>query len=224
MPLGEPGRGADPRQYRGSGPVPIRDDLDVPVIMVETETDLLGALDYLPARQPDSAHVRLWEVAGTAHADRYVIGEFEELLGCPRPVNRGQQAYVVRAALRWLDGWTRGGEPAPAADRLEVDGRAFVLDEAGNTRGGVRTPAVDAPVEQLRGDTDPDASYLCQLFGSTLPMPPEAIRGRYADRAAYLADYERATDGAIAAGFVLAEDRAELLSEARPELVDAAYS
>jgi hypothetical protein len=224
MSLGEPGRGADPRQYRGSGPVPIRDDLDVPVIMVETETDLVGLLDYLPARQPDSAYVRLWEVAGTAHADRYVIGEFEELLGCPRPVNRGQQAYVVRAALRWLDGWARGGNPAPVADRLEVHGRAFALDEAGNARGGVRTPAVDAPVELLRGDTDPDASYLCQLFGSTLPMPPEAIRGRYADRAAYLADYERAADGAIAEGFVLAEDRAELLSEARPELVDAAYS
>ncbi len=46
-----------------------------------------------------------------------------------------------------------------------------MLDEAGNARGGVRTPAVDAPVELLRGDTDAGASYLCQLFGSTLPMP-----------------------------------------------------
>jgi hypothetical protein len=224
MPLGEPGAAADPRRYRGSGPVPIRDDLDVPVLMLQTETDLVGLLDYLPARQPDSAHVRLWEVAGTAHADRYQIGELEEVLGCPRPVNRGQQAYVVRAALRWLDGWARGGDPAPSADRLEVAGRGFVLDDAGNTRGGVRTPAVDAPVEQLRGDTDPGASYLCQLFGSTLAMPPEAIRERYADRAAYLAAYERATDAAIAAGFVLPEDRAELLGEARPELVDAAYA
>ena len=122
MPLGEPGVAVDPRHYRGSAPTPIRDDLDVPVVMVETETDLLGSLDYLPARQPDSAYVRLWEVAGTAHADKLQIGEFEELLGCPRPVNRGQQAYVVRAALRWLDGWARGGDPAPTADRLEVDG------------------------------------------------------------------------------------------------------
>ena len=70
-----------------------------------------------------------------------------------------------------------------------MDGDAFVRDEAGNTRGGVRTPVVDAPVEVLRGDTDPDASYLCQLFGSTLPMDPELIRARYADRAAYLAAY-----------------------------------
>ena len=178
MPLGEPGRPVDPRSYRGSTPVPIRDDVGVPVIMVQTETDLLGALRYLPARQPDSASVRLWEVAGTAHADRYVIGELEELLGCPRPVNRGQQVYVVRAALRWLDGWARGGDPAPRAQRLEVDGDAFVLDDSGNARGGVRTPCVDAPVELLRGDTDPDASYLCQLFGSTLPMAPETLHQR----------------------------------------------
>ncbi len=219
MPLGEPSCAVDPRQYRATDPVVIRDDLDVPVLMLQTETDLLGALRYLPARQPDSAYVRLWEVAGTAHADRYVIGEFEELLGCPRPVNRGQQAYVARAALRWLDGWARGGDPAPTAARLKVDGDAFVLDEAGNTRGGVRTPVVDAPVEILRGDTEPDASYLCQLFGSTLPMDPEQIRRRYANRAAYLAAYAAATDAAIAAGFVLPEDRDEVLAEARPDLV-----
>ena len=219
MPMGEPGVAVDPRQYRTGHPVAIRDDLDVPVLMVQTETDLLGALRYLPARQPDSAYVRLWEVAGTAHADRYVIGEFEELLGCPRPVNRGQQAYVVRAALRWLDGWARGGDPAPTADRLEVHGDAFVRDEAGNTRAGVRTPVVDAPVEVLRGDTEPDASYLCQLFGSTLPMDPDLIRARYVDRGAYLSAYAAATDAAIAAGFVLPEDREAVLAEARPDLV-----
>jgi hypothetical protein len=204
--------------------VAIRDDLDVPVLMVQTETDLVGALDYLPARQPDSAYVRLWEVAGTAHADRFQIGEFEELLGCPRPVNRGQQAYVVRAALRWLDGWARGGDPAPTAARLEVGGRDFLLDEFGNARGGVRTPVVEAPVEVLRGDTEDGASYLCQLFGSTLPMDPALIRSRYADRGAYLAAYAEATDAAIAAGFVLAEDREEVLAEARPDLVDEAHA
>jgi hypothetical protein len=223
MPLGEPRRAVDPRQHRDSAPVRIREDLDVPVIMVETETDLVGLLNYLPARQPDSELVRLWEVAGAAHADRFQIGEFEDFLGCPRPVNRGQQAYVVRAALRWLDRWSRGGDAAPTAERLELDGRAFVLAETGTTRGGVRTPVVDAPVELLRGDTDPEASYLCQLFGSTLPMDPALIRELYAGRDAYLAAYEQATDAAIAAGFVLPDDRDQVLAEARPDLVDAAY-
>ncbi|QIG45861.1 hypothetical protein G5V58_09265 [Nocardioides anomalus] len=219
MPLGEPGEAVDPRAYRTGAAAPIRDDLDVPVLMVQTETDLVGLLDHVRARQPDGARVRLWEVAGTAHADRYVIGEFEAVLGCPRPVNRGQQAYVVRAALRWLDGWARDGDPAPTAARLALEGRELVRDRAGNAVGGVRTPCVEAPVETYRGDTDPDASYLCQLFGSTLPLDAEVLRRLWPDRAAYLAAYERATDAAVAAGFVLPEDRAEVLAEARPELL-----
>jgi len=41
------------------------------VLTFETETDVLD-LDHLAARQPDSAHFRDWEVAGTAHADTYI--------------------------------------------------------------------------------------------------------------------------------------------------------
>ena len=50
----------------------IRSDVDVPVLTVETETDLTF-LEYFPARQEDSKHFRLWEVAGTAHADTYLL-------------------------------------------------------------------------------------------------------------------------------------------------------
>jgi hypothetical protein len=223
MPLGEPGRALDLADFRDSTPTWVRDDLDVPVIMVQTETDLTGRLQYLPARQLDAEMTRLWEVAGTAHADKFQIGDFEDFLGCPRPVNSGQQAYVVKAALRHLDAWARGGAPAPAADRLEVLAGAFRLDEVGNARGGVRTPAVDAPVSLLRGDTEPDAPVICQLFGSTMPLEPEVLRDLYADRDAYLAAYEAAADAAIEAGFVLAEDREAILAEARPEVVEAAH-
>ena len=125
----------------------------------------------------------------------------------------------MRAALRHLEAWARGGDPAPAADRLEVVDGAFVLDDVGNARGGVRTPCVDAPTSILRGDTDPDAPVICQLFGSTLPLDGSVLRGLYADRDAYLAAYETATDAAITAGFVLAEDRDAVLAEARPDLI-----
>jgi hypothetical protein len=47
----------------------IRDDARVPVIVVQSETDVLGTLVYLPARQPDNERFRLWEVAGAAHCD-----------------------------------------------------------------------------------------------------------------------------------------------------------
>jgi len=189
MPLGEPGRGLDLATVRDGPPTRIRDDLDVPVIIVQTETDLLGRLDYLPARQPDGERIRLWEIAGAAHADKFQIGEFEDFLGCPDPVNRGQQAYVVRA---------------------------FVLDDAGNATGGVRTPVVDAPVEVLSGLADPGASAICGLFGTTRSLAAADLARLYpGGDADHRAAYERATDAAIAAGFMLADDRAEILSERR---------
>lgn len=232
MPLGEPGTGVDLEAGRDDAPVRIRTDVDVPVVVVETETDLLGHLRFLPARQDDGERFRLWEVAGAAHADRSIVGEFEELLGCVDPVNRGQQRFVVRAALRHLDTWAGGGPPPPTAPRLEIDGddgieRAvegdsprFVTDDVGNVLGGVRTPCVEAPVEVLSGLAAPGSSRICQLFGRSLPASPEALRRRYRDEADYRRQYERAAEAAVAAGFVLVEDREELLGDARPDLVD----
>lgn len=192
-------------------PTPIRTDHQAPVLVVQTEGDLFGRLGFLPARQPDADRFRLWEIAGAAHADLFQIGEFESFLGCPEPVNRGQQAYVVRAALRWLEGWARGGPAAPSAAPLEVADGGFVLDSVGNVRGGVRTPCVDAPADVLSGYAAPGASVICGLFGRTLPLP----RPIWASHEEYLAAYEAATDAAIGAGFVLAEDRAAVLAEAR---------
>jgi hypothetical protein len=219
MPLGEPGRGIDLAARIGAAPTAVRDDADVPVMIVQTEGDLFGRLAYLPARQPDAALLRLWEVAGAAHADLFQIGEFESFLGCPDPVNRGQQAYVVRAALRWLESWARGGPAAPTASRLSVVDGGFSLDDVGNVVGGVRTPVVDAPVQVLSGIAAPDASLICQLFGRTLPLPASVLAARWPSRAAYLSAYAAATDAAISAGFVLTEDRSAVLAEARPDLL-----
>ncbi len=214
-PLGELHAGIDLTAALGTGPVRLRDDLAEPVLVVQTEGDLFDRIGYLPARQPDGERLRVWEVAGAAHADRYLIDEFEELLGCAVQVNRGQQWAVVRAALRALDRWVRDDVPAPAVAPLEVVGDDVVRDEHGLAVGGVRTPVVGAPVEVLSGRPWPGASVACRLFGSTTPLDPCP----WTSSAEYLAAYERATDAAIAAGVVLADDRADLLAEARPDLV-----
>lgn len=213
-PLGEPGTGLLMADVIAGTPARFRNDLTEPVLCVQTETDLFGHLAYLPARQPDGDRLRIWEVAGTAHADKYMIGEFEPFLGCPEPVNRGQQAYVLRAALRHLAEWAAGGAAPPEAERLAVAEGRFQADEDGNVRGGVRTPAVDVPVEVLSGLAAPGASTLCRLFGTTAPIPPDRLAERYASEQAYLDAYREATDAAIAAGFVTPEDRGEVLAEA----------
>ncbi len=225
--LGCAGGPIDIDEVRSGAPVRFRDDLDAPVLVVQTETDVLSPrFRYVDARQPDGPLLRVWEVAGTAHADLWHIGEFESMLGCPDPVNRGQQAYVVRAALRSLVSWADGDGAPPSGEPLRVvagDHDRFQLDAAGNVVGGVRTPCVDVPTQVLSGIAPPGAPVLSGLFGSTLDLDPASLRARHASVEAYLADYAAATDRAIAAGFVLDDDRAAILAEARPDLVQAAY-
>ena len=223
--LGEPGTAHDLDLLRSGPPAPIRTDLSVPVITVQTETDVLSPrFRFVEARQDDTPLFRLWEVAGTAHADLWQIGEFESLLGCPEPVNRGQQGFVLRAALRALETWADGAPPV--ADRLAVDpaGEQFEVDAAGNVLGGVRTPCVEAPTQRLSGLAADGASVLCSLFGTSRDLAPDLLRDRYASAEDYLGQYEAAVDAAIGAGFVLAEDRAELLAQARPDRVASALS
>lgn len=220
-PLGQPGQGFDIASTIGLPPAQIRTDGDAPVLVLETETDVLGFLGYHAARQPDDDRFRLWEVAGTAHADRYLIGPLADLLDCGAPINDGPHHFVAKAALRHLDTWVRGGGPPPEAPRLEVDDRGsspvFVRDEDGIARGGIRTPHVDVPVATLSGEPGPAGSVLCALMGTTVPLPPERLADRYPDRDTYLAEWEAAADAVIEAGFALPEDRDELLADAQPE-------
>lgn len=231
-PLDGPDGRIDLEAGRDHQPVTIRTDLGVPVLVVETETDVLGHLDYFAARQPDTDRIRVWEIAGTAHADRSLLGDFESILGCPGPVNRGQQRFVVRAALRWLERWSRdpgrvtppSSEPMTVTVDHETGSRSYALDALGNVLGGVRTPCVDAPAEQLSGLPAPGANRACALFGQTRPIPLDALRRRHPTVDAYRAAYEEATDQAIAAGFVLADDRDAVLADARTEVVASALT
>ncbi|MDO9495235.1 MAG: alpha/beta hydrolase domain-containing protein, partial [Nocardioides sp.] len=102
---------------------------------------------------------------------------------------------------------------------LEVVGDGYALDAVGNARGGVRTPAVDAPVEVLSGLGVPGASNICRLFGSTATLPPARLAELWPDADAYRAAYAAAADAAITAGFVLTEDRDGLLADSRESLL-----
>jgi hypothetical protein len=222
-PLGQAGSGIDIASALSGQPTAIRMDSEVPVIVVETETDLLGVLNYLPARQEDNVNFRLWEVAGTAHADKTQLGDTEGALGCAVPINRGQQVFVLRAALHDLNEWVATGTPPPEAPRLEINDTggtpAFSPDDNGNAQGGIRTPAVDAPVDVLSGIAPAGSSVICLLMGQTQPIPADMLAQLYGSQDDYLAAYERATDDMIEAGFALPEDRDQILDQADPSRI-----
>ncbi len=222
-PLGTPGAGIDISQGISSVPTIIRTDQHVPVMMVQTETDVLGILNYYPARQADNADLRLWEMAGTAHADKFQLGAAESLLGCSLPVNRGQQNFVLGSALAHLATWVEGGGPPSIAPRFAVStagsSPTYVRNAAGNVEGGIRTPAVEAPVDVLSGLPPLNSSLVCLLSGSTTPIPAARLATLYPNRAAYVGAYQRATSAAIRAGFILLADRAAVLAEAQPQRI-----
>jgi hypothetical protein len=198
--------------------VHIRDDIDVPVLMFETETDEM-TLGYFNARQPDSSHIRLWDVAGGAHADAYLVGSAASLLGCKGTINDAPTHFVLNAALNQLDRWVRSGTAPASAPRMDVsieNGSPVVQrDRLGVAIGGVRSAAIDVPVAAYSGVPADKSSPVCELFGSTQPFDGATLRQLYPTKNDYLRAFTGATNKAIVAGYILPADRAEILAEAQ---------
>jgi hypothetical protein len=97
-------------------------------------------------------------------------------------------------------------------------------DPDGIALGGIRTPPVDVPAVVLSGAPGPSEEVICILMGSTVPLPPERLAERYPSVEAYREQYNANMGEAIAAGFVLEEDREALAGYAKPDLVAAARS
>ncbi len=230
LPLVAPGEYADLAGSIGNAPTILRTDLDAPVIELQAESDVIGVLDSFSARQPDSDTFRLWEVAGTAHADAHLLGPLVDGIDCGAPINDGPMHVVAKAALRVLEAWVRSGEAPPVAPRIEVSGRRIVVSGGathaivrggdGIALGGVRTPPVDVPVDVLSGVPGPNPDLLCILLGSTKPLAGARLAELYPSRSAYQQRYESATERAIEAGFVLEADRAALLAYADPSRIE----
>jgi|HubBroStandDraft_1064217.scaffolds.fasta_scaffold19428_2 hypothetical protein len=218
-------RGADAASLTGDpiGPASgtvralIRTDNAAPVLVLEAEGDLFPPLDFWLARQPDGDRFRLWEMAGTSHADRYLVGDAAELLGCDWPINEGPHRFVAQAALHALNAWVTEGTLPPGAARIELESSRLARvarDPAGIAIGGVRTPAVDVPVVTLSGEGPAGRAALGWLFGSTTPLAAGELARRYGDEAGYLRAYTESLDAAIKAGFLLPAHREQLLAEA----------
>lgn len=217
LPLVGPGEGADLAGSIGLEPTTLRTDLDAPVMDIQAEGDVTGLLASVEARQPDGDTFRLWEVAGTAHADASMLGPIADALDCGVAINNGPMHVVAKAALHSLDEWVRTGEAPPGAPRLDVtDGvsPAIARDADGIATGGIRTPPVDVPVDALSGEPGPSGGVMCMLMGSTVPLGAERLAELYSSRDDYDQRYKAAADDAIAAGFVLEEDRDALLGYA----------
>lgn len=203
----------------------IRTDIDVPVFVVQTETDL-QQFKSANARQRDTKHFRLWEIAGTAHADTYSgatgfndvgDGSAERSmldptaltggpLSCAQPINSGPAFAVLSAATAQLERWVRDGTPPPKAPRIETTGTdppVIVRDEHGNAVGGGRTPFVDVPLTTITGNANAGGSF-CSLFGTTTALDAATVAALYPTHDDYVKKFDASADKAVKAGFWLA--------------------
>lgn len=220
LPMPGPGEGADIAGAISGTPTIFRTDQHVPIMDVQTESDVGGVLASAKARQPDTDWFRLWEVAGTAHADKHLAGAVSDSVDCGLPINDGPMHVVVKAAFHALKAWVRDGTAPPKAPRFQLtaDGK-IARDGDGIALGGVRTPPVDVPVEVLSGEPGPNPAVICILLGSTRPLPPARIAALYASRADYTKRFDADAEKAVAAGFVLKDDLGALRAYARPDRV-----
>lgn len=211
-------------------PTLIRDDLDEPVFVVQAEDDVIRS--ELAVRQPDTPTFRMWEMAGTAHADQYMtnvgftdVGDgagtvrmLQLLLDpgapvgdCAKPSNAGPTHWILQAAFNRLDTWVRTGTPPASAPPLEVDSTGPVVlarDAHGNALGGVRSPHVDVPIATVDGLNT--GSGFCRLFGSTTPFTPEQLAALYPTHQDFVDQWGASVTQLVADGFLLPADGFEL--------------
>jgi hypothetical protein len=226
------------KQVRIDG-LQIRTDIQKPVLIFISETDLMFPGGYLSARQPDNDRLRVWEVAGTAHGDTYVLGvsavdsgsasiqtlakayePSNSVMGVPlaQPMNSApQHHYAMQAALAALNRWVVSGKAPPHGQRLNVNQSAvpqLVLDENGNATGGIRSPWVDVPTARLSGLVPGPGQTplgLGALLGVTESFNAATLAKLYPGGLPEYADkFNTSLKSAIEAGFILPADEAEI--------------
>lgn len=208
--------------------VHIRDDVGVPVLQFETETDL-ELLGFVQARQDDADRLVTWEAAGTAHADQSTLDyavqagrrwtdSGVDLAASCGTINDGPQQPLVQTAFAHLHEWIVDGTAPPTSPRLETEAEtsgAIVRDEDGIARGGIRTPTVDAPIAVMTG-TNATPSVICSLFGSNEPFTPDELVARYpGDTDGYVSEVQASAEAAVDDGFLLPRHAEAMVAEAQ---------
>jgi hypothetical protein len=103
------------------------------------------------------------------------------------------------------------------------------VDSDGNDIGGIRSVALQVPVATYMGWNHRRAGFmedeLCGLQGTTLPFaktaaergadPRPSLQERYGSKANYVAKVEAAAANAVKEGFLLPDDAARIVSDAR---------
>jgi hypothetical protein len=211
---------AVPPNQRLRGNNQLRDDLGVPVFVVNSE---LEAIACYPVRQPDTTTFRYWESAGTCHVSEQTTRDRQEklirdrlkVLPLPTGINRIPMGPLYDAVFHHMQRWLSDGTLPPIQPKVEFAGEPLevVRDEHGNAKGGIRLPQVEVPL--ATNSAIPLAEdVFAYLRGSCHPFSAAKLRRLYGDKTAYLEQFEAAAQRAVDAGVLMPRDVAMLVAEA----------
>ncbi|HEY7797587.1 MAG TPA: alpha/beta hydrolase domain-containing protein [Hyphomonadaceae bacterium] len=193
----------------------VREDLNVPVFKLLSETDVPG---QVRSRQPDTDKFRHWEIAGTSHSSRRTSMNAGPLTkrdhveraaaNCTYPTYpRVPMNYALAAVYDHMTAWAQKGVKPPIAPRLEVNGSEIVRDERGNAKGGIRLAEFDPAVALNSGANTGDG--FCRLYGRYEPFDDATIAGLYPTHKAYADAAKKRVADNLAAGYIVKADADE---------------
>jgi Alpha/beta hydrolase domain len=194
----------------------IRDDLNVPVMFVNSECETLA---YVPSRQADTARFRMWEVAGASHGPKAQVEaamakatrDFGTASSAASPlatsglISTVMWSPVADAALLHVGRWIRGGAAPPQQQPIVLEGGKIARDPLGNAKGGVRLPDLEVPTAAYDGGGyGPGTSG---LYGRSKPFSHDQLKQLYPTHEDYVGRVKAAAAAAERSG-VIRQDRA----------------
>jgi hypothetical protein len=130
-----------------------------------------------------------------------------------RPLwSRVPNADLMKAALHALNQWIAMDTAPPSAPRLHLDGQSrLVRDADGRSLGGVRFAAYEVPAATNVGVTEEAP----RLAGYHLDFSPGEMARRYGSLDRFVVLVTAAVQANLAQGFLLPEEAARVIDEAR---------
>jgi hypothetical protein len=195
---------------RGGGPF---DDFSTPIFQLNEENNEVD--------QKDDDNYVAWEEAGASHAPaiwwQYISREYQrdrevpgsnDAIDAACSVNHGTVDYSSRALSHWVSRYLHTGKMPPSAPRVDRDGSTIQRDKNDLAKGGLRHVFVEVPVGY-------NTSAGCPLWGHYEPWSAEKIKSLYKTHDAYVSKVRAWADHEVNLGWLLPQDRNDVLSKAR---------
>jgi hypothetical protein len=214
--MGHPDPGSGDTGHSRSLRTQVRDDLTVPVLHFNTQTE---AFYYGRQRQPETNLFRSWEIAGSTHmpkkqtalgrlkTDRDGVTDFLHAYSAVR-FNEVEWLPVFDAAILHVHKWITSGVLPPQIPPVQTEGNDYAYDKDGNVLGGARLPELEVPTAlYVAGATYP-------LTGFTVPFSPAQLKQLYPTHQAYIEKVRSAAVAALNAGIIQDRDVEEYVKAA----------